>query len=170
MSDEHPHLKFLIAGEGPSRKELERLIANLNLSNRVRLLGSVSHIAEFLRTLDIAVLCSSSEGFPNSIVEYMAAARPIVATNVGGIPELIKHNEHGLLVEPDRPSELANAISQLLSDPNQAAHMANNARQRATAEFDLKINIARHQHLYEFLLNGRMVRQPDSLNLHNTKA
>jgi uncharacterized protein YycO len=89
LTSSHPDLRFEIAGEGQLRGELESLIGDLAHGDRVRLLGTVSDIPAFLDGLDVAVLCSNSEGAPNAIMEYMAAGRPIVVTDVGGNREMM---------------------------------------------------------------------------------
>ena len=91
LKSSHPNTRFQIAGEGDTRAELESLIRSLELQDRVELLGAASDIPSFLRTLDVAVLCSGSEGSPNAIMEYMAAGCPVVATAVGGCKELVEH-------------------------------------------------------------------------------
>ena len=93
----HPTITFQVAGEGEMRSELEQLIASLGLQDRFQLLGTVTDIPAFLANLDIAVLCSQTEGAPNSIMEYMVAGLPIVVTAVGGNAEMIEPETHGLL-------------------------------------------------------------------------
>ncbi|MBN2292943.1 MAG: glycosyltransferase [Pirellulales bacterium] len=127
--DKHPGTQFEIAGGG-KQKPYQKLIDDLGLSNNVRLLGSVSDIPAFLANLDVAVLPSRAEGLSNALLEYMAACRPIVATNVGGNSELIETDTNGLLTAADSPSELAAGILKLLASPRQAKKMAIEARKR----------------------------------------
>ena len=98
--------KFLSAlrAKGNCGPSLERLIAELGLVDRVVLPGRVTDVAEFLKDIDVGVLCSRSEGSSNALLEYMAAGRAIVATAVGGTPQLIEDGVHGLLVSPGDPA------------------------------------------------------------------
>ena len=117
------------------RPELERRIRELGLTDRVQLLGRIPELPGFLETLDVAVLSSRSEGMPCALLEYMAAARPVVATRVGGTQEVVDHQIHGLLVEPEKPADLADAIRRLLNDRRYAVQVAQAARARVQAEY-----------------------------------
>lgn len=131
----HGDVVFRIAGEGDLRGDLERKIHDLGLEGRVELPGSTADVPGFLSELDIAVLSSDSEGLPNVLLEYMAAARPIVATRVGGAEEVIDHEVHGLLVPPGNPEALADAVERLLRDRRLAVRLAEAARSRVTKEY-----------------------------------
>jgi glycosyltransferase involved in cell wall biosynthesis len=154
----HPNLRFQIAGEGDSRAELESLIVELGLQERFDLLGAVSDIPAFLRTLDVAVLCSRSEGSPNSIMEYMAAARPIVATAVGGCTELLQHEQNGLLVPPSDFQQLAAGIDRLLQNRELAVRLGTNARRRALAEYGVDLQARRYEDFYRDLMQKKRLR------------
>ena len=95
-------LKVLIVGDGPERAALEQLAAALGLQDAVRFLGLRSDVPDILAAFDIAVCCSDFEGSPLSVLEYMDAALPVVATSVGGLPDLIEPGVHGLLVRAGR--------------------------------------------------------------------
>src|ERR1700722_14504073 len=95
-----PQLVFEVAGDGDQREELEKLRGTLDLGNRFVFRGSMADVGEFLRTVDIAVLPSHSEGMSNSLLEYMAAGRAVIATAVGANPELIRNGKDGLIVPP----------------------------------------------------------------------
>lgn len=148
LSPNHSTLRFQIAGQGESLMELQSLVCSLGIGGRVEFLGTIAHVPHFLASLDVAVLCSRSEGSPNAIMEYMAAARPIVATSVGGIPELIEHETHGLLIEPGNAHQLASAIDRLLRNRGLAARLAANARQRAYGEFGVDVQARRYEAFY----------------------
>lgn len=130
-----PNVKFEIAGDGEQRAELEQLILRLNLGDRVRLLGAMADIPKFLASVDIAVLCSSSEGMSNALLEYMAAGRAIVATRVGAAEKLICDGEEGLLIPANDLPALIGAIERYLTTPPLAFRTGNAARLRAVAEF-----------------------------------
>jgi glycosyltransferase involved in cell wall biosynthesis len=108
---------FHVAGQGEQRPELERLIGELGLQDRMTLHGPVADVAAFLSTLDVAVLPSHAEGMSNAVLEYMAAARPVVATDVGANRQLLGDGEFGVLVPPGDPVALSAAIGGLLADP-----------------------------------------------------
>jgi glycosyltransferase involved in cell wall biosynthesis len=143
-----PDVTFHVAGEGPHRPELERLIAEMGLSGRFTLHGRVDDIPAFLADLDLAVLSSHAEGLPNAVLEYMAAARPIVATAVGGVPSVVSHGVHAWLVQPGSPDSLAGASIVLLKDPGKAARLASEARRRAECDFSRRAMVRRVESFY----------------------
>ena len=155
LKTSHPNARFLIAGEGESRTNIEALIRELALQDRIDLLGTVADIPTFLRTLDVAVLCSRSEGSPNSIMEYMATGLPTVATDVGGCRELIEDRQHGLLVSSEDPAQLAAAIDRLLRDSALAQRLGANARQRAFTEYGVDRQASRYETFYREILTSK---------------
>jgi glycosyltransferase involved in cell wall biosynthesis len=102
--------------------------------------------------MDLFVCPSLYEGFGIAIVEAMAAGRPVVASNTGGIPEIVADGDTGLLVPPGNPTALAEAIASLLSDPARARAMGARGRQRVRERFLVETAVQRHQKLYESLL------------------
>jgi glycosyltransferase involved in cell wall biosynthesis len=138
---------FQVAGTG-DEESLRRLAAECGIADRLELVGSVRDIPAFLAGLDVAVLTSHSEGLSNALVEYMAAARPIVATAVGGTVELIENKTHGLLVPPGGHEQLAAAIDRLLGDCALAARLATNARQRAVRGHSAEAQAQRYEDFY----------------------
>jgi glycosyltransferase involved in cell wall biosynthesis len=111
-----------------------------------------------LDALDIAVSSSDFEGSPLSVMEYMEAAKPVVATRVGGVPDLVEDGVTGLLVEPREPEALAAAIAQLLDDPERARQMGAAGRARRRREFDIDVTVTRIQRLYEELWARKRAR------------
>ncbi len=150
-------LRVLIAGYGPQRARLEEQIDALGLRETVILLGLRTDIPDLLEIMDVAVCCSEFEGCPLSVLEYMEAGLPVVATRVGGLPELVSHRDNGLLVERDHPRELAAALTELLEDPARAAEMGERGRERRRAEFDLDTMVGRVAELYERLCAAKGV-------------
>jgi glycosyltransferase involved in cell wall biosynthesis len=137
------------------RTQLESLVERLGLVGRVVLEGPVADVPGFLAGLEVAVLCSRSEGLSNAVLEYMAAGRAIVATAVGGTGGLIDDGVHGLLVPPNHPSALAEAVRRLLADPVLAARLGAAARQRARERYDATVRARRFEDLFI-----RLVRPP----------
>lgn len=150
-----PDLRVLIAGQGPDRSRVESLIARLDLQEAVTLLGGRGDIPDFLRALDVAVCSSDWEGSPLSVMEYMEAALPVVATRVGGVPDMIESGVEGLLVPPREPEALAGAVAELLRNPERAGEMGRRGRQRRRQEFDLEVTAGRIAELYEELYATR---------------
>lgn len=152
LAREFGGLRVLIAGEGPERPHLERLIADLRVGDVVTLLGARADVPDLIAACDVATLCSYSETTPLAIMEYMALGKPVVATRAGGIPDLIEDQVHGLLVEPEDPAALARAIATLLRDPELAHDMGRRGRERQRREFSIDRVARRVEGLYEELL------------------
>jgi glycosyltransferase involved in cell wall biosynthesis len=140
--------RCLIIGHGPEEERLQGMIDAQGLAEDVRLVGRRQDIADVIPALDIAVLPSKYEGSPLAILEYMAGGAPIVATAVGGVPELIEDGVHGLLVRPEDPAALAAGMQSLLEDPELAARLGAAAKERQRANFDLDVVVRRLEDLY----------------------
>ena len=149
----HPQLQYEVAGEGEQRAELEQMIRERGLSEAFHLIGSVSNVPEFLARQQIAVLCSHSEGMSNALLEYMAAGRAIIATDVGANGRLIEHRRHGLIVPPKDDGALADAIVYLLAHPEEAKSMAEAARQRVESEYARDTMVRRFEAFYRELVS-----------------
>jgi glycosyltransferase involved in cell wall biosynthesis len=150
-----PQVAFALAGEGELRNQLIALAAELGLSDCAFFLDDCSDVAELLSVSDICVLSSRAEGMPNAILEYMAAGRPVVATNVGGAGELIRHGDSGFLVDAGDHRDLAARILQLLADPRRAREMGSLARKTAAEEFSVAAQLRRTEQLYDRLLQSK---------------
>ncbi len=151
---QNPDLRVLLAGDGPLRGELTELVNGLGVQDRLLMLGYRSDAADVMATLDVAVSSSAFEGSPLAVMEYMESARPIVATRVGGVPDLIEDGVHGLLVEPGDAGALAAAIGRMLADPEAARRMGEAARERRRHEFTVELMVRRFEALYERLIAG----------------
>jgi glycosyltransferase involved in cell wall biosynthesis len=130
--------KLVLVGIGPERETLTRLARSLGLSERVIFAGSYADVRPFYATADVFALPSLSEGSSNVLLEAMAAKLPIAATKAGGNPEIMLHNETGLLVPFGDSQSLASAIARLLGEPDLAARFAEAAFARATREFSVE--------------------------------
>jgi glycosyltransferase involved in cell wall biosynthesis len=149
----YPQATFAVAGEGSERETLLRQASELGLGNRFVLHGSVADIPAFLGSIDIAVLSSRAEGMSNALLEYMAAGRAIIATDVGANRRMLTHGIHGLLVPPGAASALASAMADLLVDPERAWRMAAAAQRRAHEEFSREAMVRRFEDFYEGLVH-----------------
>jgi glycosyltransferase involved in cell wall biosynthesis len=148
---EFPEVRVLIAGDGEEESGLREQIAAAGLQENVLLLGTRRDVPDVLAAADVAVCCSDFEGTPLSVMEYMAAGRPVVATRVGGLPELIAHGVHGLLFERRDADGLAGSVAELLRDPARRRQIGERARARQLSEFDLESSVRRLEELYELL-------------------
>ena len=155
---EWPQLRLLIAGEGGARRDLEAQIAALGLSESCRLVGHRPDVIEFYRALDVFVQSSATEGAPNVILEAMAMETPIVATDVGGTTELMRHGFDGLAVPAGDASGIANAIASVLHDPGAARLRAEMARRRIENELSFAARVERLNRLYESLVLSHPAR------------
>jgi glycosyltransferase involved in cell wall biosynthesis len=148
ICQEFPGAKFLCIGDGIERRELERTVEELRLRNHFLFLGRRDDVPNILACCDLFVLPSWAEGLPNSVLEAMAAGVPVVATRVGGIPEIIADGVGGLLVPAQDSRALAAAIAQLLRDPQRAQRFAEVAQERARTEFSYERLLAALDRLY----------------------
>jgi glycosyltransferase involved in cell wall biosynthesis len=146
-----PDLVVLIAGAGPEEERLRSIIRKHGLDSTVRLLGFQRNVADVLASIDVAVFSSDREGSPLAVMESMAAAKPIVATRVGGIPALVDDGEQALLTSPRDSRELAEAVARLLSDRELRDRLGRNARHRQRRDFDLRSTVRAVEDLYEEL-------------------
>jgi glycosyltransferase involved in cell wall biosynthesis len=150
-----PKVSFSIAGDvlDPDYlAELQTLVRNLNLSDHFHFVGGISNLREHLSVADIFVLPSRSEGFSNAIVEAMAAALPVVATNVGGNAEAVKDGVSGFVVPSDDPAALSAAITRLLSDPSLAKAMGEAGKDLVAENFTAEAMMNRITATYRNLL------------------
>lgn len=151
-----PGATFLLAGTGPTLASVRARIAAAGLDARVRVLGSRRDMPDLMRLADLVVLPSvAAEGLPIACLEAMSAGRAVVATTVGGLPEVVEHGRTGLLVPPRDPGSLTEAITTLLSDPMRAHSMGEAGRALATGRFTAKRMAAELTTVYEGLLPRR---------------
>lgn len=143
-----PAFRLEIAGDGPCREDLVRLAAELRLGDRVTFLGEIREVPALLGRASLFVLPSRTEGISLTLLEAMARGLPIVATRVGGNPEVVADGTTGLLVPPQDPAGLAAAIATLRRDPFEAQAMGRAGRHRAEARFDVRRMAARYEDLY----------------------
>ena len=127
-----PDVRFVAVGQGPLEGEIRALHSRLGLGNRFLLLGHRPDAVRVMAACDVFVLASLYEGLGVAVMEALALGLPVVATAVGGVPEVVEHGREGLLVPPGRPSELAAALVTLLEDPESRRRMAEAAAQRGT--------------------------------------
>jgi glycosyltransferase involved in cell wall biosynthesis len=149
------NVAFVLAGEGELIEPLQSFAADLNIGNNVFFIGSCAKVGELLSISDVGVLSSKSEGFSNSILEYMSAAKPVVATNVGGASEAIVEGETGFLVESDDDRAMANRLIELLRNPEKAVEMGKKGRMIVEKSFSLEAQTEKTLTLYKTLLTKK---------------
>jgi len=152
VSARFPALHLVIIGGGESR-ELSRLAKDCGVHDRVHFLGARRDVKDCLAGIDIGLLCSESEGFSNSIVEYMQAGLPVVCSAVGGNPEAISHGETGFLYSCGNVDELAERLNDLVSNSELRAELGEKARAAARLKFSTDAMVQKHQEIYDALLS-----------------
>jgi glycosyltransferase involved in cell wall biosynthesis len=157
LAPKRPGLRLLVAGEGPERPRLEELIRARGVGDNVTLLGVRHDVPDLLDAFDVAVCCSAWEGSPISVIEYMRAGLPIVASDVGGIPSMLEAGVEGVLVPAGDPAALATGIDGLLADKPRRAAIGERARERQRRDFSLDAMIRSIVELYDelWLAHGR---------------
>jgi len=151
VSRTQKNFALFVIGEGEERPLLEKLIKKYRLENYIFLSGGLDQAADILKAFDIYVCSSVKEGFPYAILEAMYAGLPIVSTNIGGIPDMIRHNKNGLLAESKNPDQLAERILKLFTDDNLRIKLSVNANKTVLEKFKLDDMIAKTQELYKLL-------------------
>lgn len=146
------NVRFAILGEGPERALLHRTIESNQLSGRFELVGAVEDVRPWLAAADIGVLCSHSEGFSNSVVEYMSAGLGIVASDVGGNREAAPHGECSIIYEPGNAGLLASQLEKLVTDRHMAYQLGNAAARRAMEQYSIERCVAAHEAYYDELV------------------
>ncbi len=132
---------FLIVGDGPLRGELEELAGWLRIAKRTFFLGERSDVPSLLKLMDAFVLPSTSEGMPNALMEAMAAGVPVIATNVGGVPELVVDGETGRLVSPQDEREMADVLGEVLDDRESASALGRAGHERVRRDYDIGASV-----------------------------
>jgi glycosyltransferase involved in cell wall biosynthesis len=152
-----PDARFLIVGDGPQKAELEYRIKQLDLSSRFIFAGTRGDVPAILSALDLFVLPSLSEALGIAVIEALLMRVPVVATNVGGVPEVVKNRETGLLVPPKDPIRLGEAIAYVYSNRDRAIAMARAGERRVRGMFEISRLARKQVELYEMLLARRQV-------------
>lgn len=152
---EYPHMQLWLAGDGSLRPAIEQTVKEKGLESQVVFLGIRDNVPELLRQCDMLVLSSDWEGMPITVLEAMAAARPVVATAVGGVPELVDDGVNGLLVPPGDAEVLAQGIVKLARDPALRYKMGMAGRRKALDRFDIAHTAREYEMLYLRLLEHK---------------
>ena len=146
---------FMLAGEGELSERLQAFAHEVGIGDRTFFLGRVQDVPRLLSFSDVCTLTSRTEGFPNSILEYMAAGKPVVATAVGGAPEVIVDGETGFLVSSDDFESAADHLLALLQEPLLARRLGHAARRRVEQRYSLRVKLGTTLELYDGLLSAK---------------
>jgi glycosyltransferase involved in cell wall biosynthesis len=155
----HTHSEFkarlVVVGDGPERANLEATAASLGIAARVIFTGQVKNVEVYYAAADVLVNPSHSEGSPYVLLEAMAAGLPIVATAVGGVPEMIENNETALLVPASDPQAMAEAIARLLNDEKLAGQLAENASELVSSRLSPEAYVRSLAEVYRSVISSR---------------
>ncbi len=141
--------KLILVGDGPDRSECERLCRDLHLCDHIKFLGKQDALVEILNAADVFLIPSQSESFGLAALEAMACGVPVVSSSVGGLPELVRHNETGYIAEIGDISRMAKYIVDLLSNEKKHKLFADNSRKRAVENFDKSIVVPMYEDYYK---------------------
>ncbi len=152
--DTLPGTRFLIVGDGPLGEELRNFSVALGIQPAISFLGFREDIADLMAISDVIVLPSLEEGSPYVLLEALSLAKPVVATRVGGVPEMVEHGETGLLVPPGDPVQLAKAILHLLRNPEEARRLGRRGREVIIQRFCIERLVRKLAEVYREVLSG----------------
>ncbi len=145
-------MELWLVGDGPLRPVVEKTVVEMGLEGRVLFLGVRNDVPKLLAASDVLVLSSEYEGVPLTVLEAMAAGKPVIATAVGGVPELVEDGVTGILVPPRNPEALAQGILRLAKDADLRQRMGKAAQQWALERFDIARTAREYEALYLRLL------------------
>jgi N-acetyl-alpha-D-glucosaminyl L-malate synthase BshA len=144
--------KLILVGDGPDRSECERLCRQMGLCDKVKFLGKQDGLVEILNSADVFLIPSQSESFGLAALEAMACGLPVVSSSVGGLPELIRHNETGFIAEIGDVDRMAKYVVELLSNDRKYKVFSENSRKRAVNKFDKSIVVPLYEEYYKKIM------------------
>lgn len=156
----HPSVVHVLVGEGPLKSEVESSVRDRELSSRFLVLGPRDDVPDLLAASDVLLLTSRTEGMPGVVIEAGMSGLPVVAYNIGGVPEVVNNGETGLLAPLGDLETLTACILQLLENPNERLAMGAAARDRCRSKFDIRMVAPRYLELYEKAAAGNLVSSP----------
>jgi L-malate glycosyltransferase len=150
-----PRSRFVVVGDGPVRRSIEAFARELDLEDKVRFVGLQEDVRPFLAAMDVFLMTSEFEGLPVALLEALAMGVPVVATSVGGVPDVVQQGETGLLAPMGRTGELSHAVISLLTDPDLRESMGRRGRSLVEKSFSLAAMQRRTEELYAAVLVSR---------------
>ncbi|MFO7867402.1 MAG: glycosyltransferase family 4 protein [Candidatus Aminicenantes bacterium] len=160
LKEKAPAVKLVIVGEGPLQMELSRQVQEIHVDDMVFFMGFRDDVPRILASLDLFVLSSHKEGLGSSILDAMASRLPVVATQAGGIPEVVIHEQTGLLVPPKNPERLAEAILRVYQDPGLARRLGENGYRMVHDKFSASGMAEKIIREYERLAEKKRIKLP----------
>lgn len=154
VKERHPRIQLILVGDGPLKRDLEGLATDLGIRDNVVFAGWKKEVGSYIASMDVFCLSSLWEALGIVLLEAMAAGKPIVATRVGGVPEVVEEGEGGILVPPGRPEELASGIRLLLSSPERRKRMGHYNKEKVKKEFNVEDMIRKYEAMYERIFKG----------------
>ncbi len=145
------NVTFIFTGTGPLKLEMENLVEKLGLARKIIFAGFRENIEDYIASFDIFVLSSKQEGLGSSLLDAQGAGVPVISTNTGGIPEIIEHNNNGILVEKEKSSQLAKAILDLVNNPERRKNLSKNAL-KSVGKFSIENIVDNYINLYKEIL------------------
>lgn len=152
LLDDNDNFFFIIVGDGEERENIEELISRYNIQEYFYITGWVKNVFDYINIFDISMLLTRWEGFGYALAEYMIARKPVIATNVGAVPELVRHKETGILVEVDNVDQIVDSVYTLLSDNGLRDKIVNNGEKMVRKYFDVKRVSKEHIQLIDNIL------------------
>jgi glycosyltransferase involved in cell wall biosynthesis len=153
VREKFPEVRLWLVGDGLRRGALQNWVEKNFPPGTVEFFGAQMDIRPYLHQASLLVLSSIREAMPNAILEAMASGLPVVATRVGGVPEVVRQGETGLLVPPNAPGALGEAICRILADPSWLSALGEGGRRRAQEEFSIEIMVRCHEAVFDQLVN-----------------
>lgn len=153
----HPSALLLLVGDGPFENEVKKIVGELHLEGNVQFVGQIDDVANLIRHVDFTVLSSKTEGLPLCVLESLSLEKPVIATSVGDIPEVIIDGLNGLLVPPQNPEKLARAIEGAIENPAKTREMGINGKKIIEEKFSLDAMATETENEYRKQLNSTMV-------------
>jgi N-acetyl-alpha-D-glucosaminyl L-malate synthase BshA len=154
VAKEAPGVRLMLVGDGPERHGIERLIDRLDLRGNVLLTGYRSDVPNLLRCSDIVVLCSETESAPLTLLEGMSCGLPVIATSVGGIPEIVDDGVNGFLVPPKHPEAIAEKILELNANGELRTRLGEAARRTVLERYTADKVVRQYEETYEKVKSG----------------
>lgn len=156
LLDRYDDVYFVMVGDGEEYSNVIKLIKELNLEDRVRITGWVNDSYKFISIFDIALLTTRWEGFGLALTEYMVSKKPVIASNVGAVPNVIRNNKDGVLVEVDDVNGFYDAIVELRENTETSNYLIDNGYERVINKFDVKILVKQHEELFDKIINEEL--------------
>lgn len=156
VTDKVDNVSFIAVGDGRDRNKIKELHNKLNLGKKFIFTGFQNDVGKYLLLFDIFVLASKKEGLGTSILDAQSLGLPVIATKTGGIPEVIKHNTNGVLVNPQSPEELASSIIDLVDNKAKREELGRKAKE-SVKDFSIDLNMEKHIDLIKSLLDGNNI-------------